>query len=289
MTDPRIHKSPSRRCRARDVGKRVLQFALLALSCELILSALGGLRYLQEGGWSANQKWQGEATSNFSEVFHSVGAVDPRGCGSGSTLTAFGEGDLKKVLCTPLLRYGDETEKEPCVVISIGCYNQWDFEEEIVKGTSCVVHTFDCTEPEGAGWQVPPGLAGRVTLHPFCVGTAAQAAKDPKFLDWDGIVDRAGVAPGAGGPDVLKMDVEGFEYAVIPEVIRKHARRPRQIAVEIHCLWQCQVNRYGMHMLRGRSYNIPALARGLRSNGYRLVERNDNPFCRHCSEMTFVL
>lgn len=57
--------------------------------------------------------------------------------------------------------------RDDCVVFSIGSNNQWTFEEAVVKGTRCKVHTFDCTVRNP---QPPDSVRGRVSFHPLCLG-----------------------------------------------------------------------------------------------------------------------
>ena len=94
----------------------------------------------------------------------------------------------------------------------------------------------------------------------------------------------------------LKMDIEGFEWTVLPEVLRAPAERlPRQIAVEIHLATGC--GRRAPHFpgkgrvcrLAAHDAKLKELRSEMRARGYLLIDRNDNPFCGHCSEVLFAL
>jgi len=51
---------------------------------------------------------------------------------------------------------------KPCIIISVGSRNQWDFELNIGKALPhCHIHTLDCTV-EG---RVPEVLKDQVTFH----------------------------------------------------------------------------------------------------------------------------
>jgi hypothetical protein len=72
--------------------------------------------------------------------------------------------------------------------------------------------------------------------------------------------------------DLLKMDIEGFEYAVIDDILA-HRLDVRQICVEFHCDTQIRVSYTRLHVLRYVLRLIVA--------GYRLVHWTN-------SEFTFV-
>ena len=84
----------------------------------------------------------------------------------------------------------------------------------------------------------------------------------------------------------LKADIEGWEWAVVDQVLGSAATSlPRQIAIELHLRthpWRNVTGFNGAGLLRGDSGYI------LERAGYALVDRNDNPWCPHCSEVLFV-
>jgi hypothetical protein len=84
--------------------------------------------------------------------------------------------DTSKIMCgTEQLSI--ERKKE-CIVYSVGGNNQWEFENDILRLTSCHIHTFDCTGNE-ARFQVPNN--DRLTFHHICLGAVSQPA--PKNED----------------------------------------------------------------------------------------------------------
>ena len=92
------------------------------------------------------------------------------------------------------------------------------------------------------------------------------------------------------------MDIEGFEWTVLPEVLRAPAERlPRQIAVEIHLATHCfrRVPHFpgkgGVCHLAAHDAKLKELRSEMRARGYLMIDRNDNPFCGHCSEVLFAL
>eukprot|EP00178_Gracilaria_changii_P013702 TRINITY_DN3865_c0_g1_i1.p2 TRINITY_DN3865_c0_g1~~TRINITY_DN3865_c0_g1_i1.p2 ORF type:complete len:482 (+),score=97.16 TRINITY_DN3865_c0_g1_i1:135-1580(+) len=189
--------------------------------------------------------------------FAAMGPVVPSCC----RFDEFGVGDEKKVICANARNFGGEQ----CWVVSLGCNGKWKFEEAIIERTNCVVHTLDCT----GEWPVPDKLKSRVTLHKICIGTKSDAKKRNNYYSWHKIVQLE-----SGMPSLLKMDVEGKEYAVLNEMLAGGEELlPEQMAVEIH--------------IRQQSHTVP-LFQNLSRKGYQLVHRADNPFCASCSEVTIV-
>jgi hypothetical protein len=192
-------------------------------------------------------------------------------------LDSFGAGDEEKRVYN--LKSGSVTNE--CFVISIGSNGMWGFERDIFERTNCRIETFDCT----GVWEVPVELRKRVTLHKICIGPTDIVIGDEKFMQWDSILNYLQLK---SAPHYLKMDIEGFEYSVLRNVIDSGHHMPRQIAMEIHY----------------RTSNTPLLSwsqRGKSSaelamfmmwlwdyGGYALIDRRDNLFCAHCSEILLM-
>ncbi|PSC73335.1 presequence protease chloroplastic mitochondrial-like [Micractinium conductrix] len=79
------------------------------------------------------------------------------------------------------------------------------FEEAVLQDTQCEVHTFDCT------WDGKVIEEGRHTYHKICVGDKSEQRNEMQFLTLSDIIDMLGGRP----VDLLKMDIEGFEYEVV--------------------------------------------------------------------------
>lgn len=173
----------------------------------------------------------------------------------------FGYGDGQKIVCANARQFSGPG----CWVVSLGCNGHWEFERDIVKRTNCFVHTFDCT----GDWDVPKDLKDRVQLHKVCIGTKEDDRKE--YVPWETIVSYE-----KGMPAMLKMDVEGFEFPVMQEMVLGNAKLfPEQIAVEVHAT-------------KAKTEFIASLFANLTSKGFHLVHRADNPFCASCSEVTLV-
>ncbi len=135
-------------------------------------------------------------------------------------------------------------------VISGGAGNDISFELELIRRFGARVHLFD-PSPTGAAtvqrmrpaeglWYYPIGLAGQegkiafdrpaeATEGSYRLASGANADLSfpcRKLSSWlpEQLISEI---------SLLKIDIEGFEYEVLPDVI-KAGFRPRQIAVEFH-------------------------------------------------------
>lgn len=190
------------------------------------------------------------------------------------------QGDGGKLICG--LDEIVDTPDNPCVVYSIGGNNQWDFEADIVKRTTCKVFTFDCTV-EG---RVPGDLQDRVEYHKICLGTNTEGAAEgstQKFMRLGEIMQMLG----HDHITLLKMDIEGYEYSVLYEIFdEKGVALPEQISFELH--YETQMPGLDWWGRQATAGEIAFFARRIYEAGYRFISREDNPLCDHCTELTAV-
>ncbi len=168
-----------------------------------------------------------------------------------------------------------------CIIISLGSRNMWDFEEDIyAKMPNCKIHTFDCTVPVGS--QPPKNISSRTTLHRICIGSKDSTTKDGAvFKTWESIMT---VIKATKEPLYLKMDIEGYEYQVLQSIVDAGKLMPVQIAFELH--YRTQMRRLPWYLRSKSSAEIVTFMEYLHhEGGYFLIDRHDNPFCDHCSEL----
>lgn len=190
-------------------------------------------------------------------------------------LDFFGTGDGRKFACID----GFEKKKD-CVILSVGCNGQWEFEEDIIKKTKyCKVHTFDCT----GDFIVPTHIAHRVIFHKICIGENKNVNLFKNYYEILQLI-------GANNPTFLKMDIEGFEFEVFRNILKGAAISgvlPDQIAFELHAK-----NTYDLLSWFGRykTYlEIYSLMNMLEKvGGYKLVSRDDNEVCAYCTELLVI-
>lgn len=190
--------------------------------------------------------------------------------------------DGGKWLCDLPALAGDEG----CVVYSLGSNGQFEFELEMVARTPCTVHTFDCTLD--AATLVLPS-SPRIHFHALCAGEGS--AEDPRYQSL------AALAAGLGHSrvDLLKMDIEGFEYRVVESLYKDVLRgapgaeqlMPLQISLEVHTQTHFSVLPWARAPGLSAA-ELDALWVPLTDLGYVVVSREDNRLCEQCSEFTAV-
>ena len=209
--------------------------------------------------------------------------------------------DASKIVCG--MEQLDFLNDKKCVVYSIGGNNKWQFELDVLSGTSCQVYTFDCTGSKSR-FQKPQD--DRLSFHHICLGAASQPA--PEFAD--------NCTQGICGPimtlqeiqkmlghdqiDLLKMDIEGYEWPIFeswPELSDNEADSigfvlPMQILVEIHYRTQFSDLFRPNQTLKQADFKLPEelvrLQAHLLRMGYAVIVRDDNRACRHCTELTLM-
>lgn len=183
----------------------------------------------------------------------------------------------------PAERHGDWTIAaagigRDSVVYSFGVGTDIDLDLALIERTGVEVHAFDPT-PTSRAWVKQQTLPERFRFHPFGVaGYDGEALFSPPAspeMVSHTMIERPGTASGAitgqvlrvatimqrlghERIDLLKMDVEGAEYAVIEDML-SCGIEPRQVLVEFH------------H--RFRAVGRPQTARAvdlLRSAGYKI-------------------
>eukprot|EP00047_Mylnosiga_fluctuans_P010384 m.16007 g.16007 ORF g.16007 m.16007 type:complete len:344 (-) comp3089_c0_seq1:183-1214(-) len=220
--------------------------------------------------------------------------VDPTiSCPPGLPLELLGSpgSDGSKWACGP------QQLKAPCHVLSLGSNNDYSFEEAVLKNTPCTVSTFDCTLPDSQ-----PGHSVDPKRHRFfakCLGSAAKAAQDPRFVT----LPQAMRMIGKRRVDLFKMDIEGFEYDVLAawgssaENLQT-AHLPVQISVEVHIAalyWGTSFfgadDTSNLHW-GARDVVTPAelalLLGHLGDLGYGVVNAERNGGCKHCIELVLM-
>jgi hypothetical protein len=225
------------------------------------------------------------ARTEWTATFDLMGPVSPSCC----ILNVYGNGDGEKFVCSNAPSFVDTSSGSDCWIASIGSNGDFSFEYSVYEQSSCHIHTFDCT----GTWEVPHNISSRVTLHPICVSDHTNGS----YMAWNDIVARATNGKGTP-PAYLKMDVEGWEYAVLPSLAMYPDVAPEQIAVELHVVTYPQavstmINspwgpRPGTNLLYVEQKSFVSLMSTMFEAGYKLVWRQDNKYCAHCSEILLM-
>ena len=227
--------------------------------------------------------------------FDLLGPVGPR---CASPLEKFGNRDDEKRACGL-----SKHLSQPCVIVSVGNNNMWHFEADAANRTGCDVHVFDCTV--SASTQPPLELRRRVFFHHLCIANRTfDDAAGRSFVTWSTLLQRT--VPSAAAPEYLKLDVEGFEYGVMRDVLDS-GTLPKQIAIEVHWRtytsaarasgwpWRCVGGEASARARDGMyACDVPpeAIAQWSdelwRRGRYMLIDRHDNVRSKYCAEVLFA-
>lgn len=187
-----------------------------------------------------------------------------------------------------------------CVVYSIGGNNQWEFEVDILERTSCEVHTFDCTG-NIERFKVPTNDS-RLHFHYECLHGGVGDVPGPNFLTLSEMAHKYGHTQ----IDLLKMDIEGFEWGVFDGFSHHHQHEqeegnrpkadgsfmelvlPMQILVEVHYKTHFKELFHDRRADWKFEEDMISLARQLFQMGYIVIKHDDNRACKHCVELTLV-
>ena len=172
-----------------------------------------------------------------------------------------------------------------CIVYSFGSANRYDFEDTMLRSAPCEVHTFDCTIDPDPNRKDP-----RIHFHKWCLGSPGQPAP---FMALPDIMKALGHAT----VDLLKIDIEGFEYFVVEALYRSHLEAaargdeadlglPLQMCIEFHVRAWNQPHSFSCkwYSLEGPNPPCPSLTKGdaalpwvqLSDMGYAVAHRENN-------------
>ena len=122
-----------------------------------------------------------------------------------------------------------------CIVYSLGSSKNFDFEVGVLKHLGCAVFTFDCTVGDASALAA---AAGNIKFKPWCVGGRDEMKKISSDWGHGGEIKQYYTLRtimrklGHDHVDILKMDIERHEFAVIESLEASAA--PGQIAFEVH-------------------------------------------------------
>lgn len=179
------------------------------------------------------------------------------------------------------------SKKRDCHIMSIGSNDQWEFELAVMHTLKhCHVHTFDCTLANNTPKRKPKN--GYVHFYPYCI--AAESRIDSKnnreYLTYTELWKKTGAL---SPPRLAKMDVEGFEYDVIPQMLLSTdpAVLPEQFMIELHFMTRMWAISW---MLRSLSAAEIMMLMGIlfRQGGYLPAYTFYYSGCKSCMEVLFI-
>eukprot|EP01135_Chromosphaera_perkinsii_P003946 Nk52_evm13s263 gene=Nk52_evmTU13s263 len=269
-----------------------------SFGCEEALKDSNGIFCLPDEQWKRVKKiarrqrllnMYGITNFQFSDayVYYQTAWEAEISCPEEMRLGLIGEGG--KWLCDPERLLGGGQRK--CLVYSVGSNNEYGFEESIHQlYPYCEIHTFDHTVEN----PTPPGF---VKYHKWGVsGTDGPVDADGKLLDRQ--VYRLPTVISALGHEgvsitVLKIDVEGAEYATFKEYfVEPTPEQPavpqfnfEQILIEVH-----SGENYGYSWQEAYLVTHELMLNFVRFGNYAVAHKEPNIASpsRCCSEFVFV-
>lgn len=135
----------------------------------------------------------------------------------------------------------------PCVVYAVGAADEISFDEQMAEKYGCDVHVIDPSAKSRASFgKLEKGEArgkGKVTYHPWAIGPVSENPAEAMKLNLDGqdcvVKTLAQIAAELGHQkvDVLKLDIEGGEFAALKEMRKSGSLKKlgvKQLQVEFH-------------------------------------------------------
>jgi hypothetical protein len=172
-----------------------------------------------------------------------------------------------------------------CIIYSLGSFNNFNFEFDVLKQTSCEIHTYDCTSE-------PPQKTANLYFHKICMGETSHLQpytfpfvgqpmnpylnNTSLFKPFHTIVQENNHTH----VHILKMDIEGGEYSVFADLLKNSAETnlPYQISFESHW-WDRDIYHSTLHQ-----HMFAQLWR----SGYRFLQHEFNPSDNTCVEWTLM-
>ena len=227
----------------------------------------------ERADWNPLQLFEFTRNENQPEKWERFDALGPVIQCPSIILESFGKDDGEKRICGNL-------NTNECVVISVGSFNVWDFEIAIhEKYPNCEIHTLDCYN-QGI---IPDEIKSKTSFHSICLSIQDKIINNKEFLTWGSFARKIGLK---SPPTAMKMDIEGFEWSVIPSIIKTNYLIPESFSFELHYLTNIEEL---LWMGRKRNnHEIGLFIEFLYNYGYILVDRHDNIHCSTCTELVIA-
>jgi len=174
-----------------------------------------------------------------------------------------------------------------CVVYGMGIAGESHFEQTMAE-SGCETHAFDCTiKPDS------PAVKDKAfTFHEWCIGPEkSKINKNNLYLVGGGLRFKTftSTLKELGHPvlDILKFDIEGFEWTLFEEDLLPASILPNQLSFELHTEG-ANTAFVPPEPVKGKSFEeVNALILRLFDLGYRVVDKAVN-YDQFCSEFTLV-
>jgi hypothetical protein len=239
---------------------------------------------LEKGSEEAAQPWLPEARGSVFEAVEVSLPLEPPVL-KHSRSTGSGQGDKNIVGLGQLTRDGRR-----CVVYGMGIADDSSFEQQMQQ-LGCETHAFDCTVSPSS-----PAIVGKsFHFHNWCIGHQGGIS----FADNKYVHDNKDALQFKSLPDTMKMlnhthidllkfDIEGFEWQLFQSQILTSDNPPEQLSFELHT--QKANPAYVPHgNVHDKGYvEVNRLFRSLYDLGYRVTSKELNSGDPACAEFVAV-
>ncbi|XP_045211123.2 probable methyltransferase-like protein 24 isoform X2 [Mercenaria mercenaria] len=176
--------------------------------------------------------------------------------------------------------------EESCIVYSFGINNDFSFDEAVTKYYGCEVHSFD------PSMNMDDFTKGKIHFHNLGISARDEVTDDKwNLLRYNSIRSKLGHKKNIS---VLKMDIEIYEWEVLPDIISTgDLAGTYNLVVEFHLAMSSPE--------QGKDKYLPALKllKSLYDHGYRIFWTHQNKWCQfvskckqelrtNCHEVNFV-
>lgn len=239
-----------------------------------------------EDGWVP--EWHQEGNSVFADVTPAFPLLPPYVDHAPRAINVEGS---KNIVSTGNLKSTD------CIVYAAGIADNSEFEQQMAAGTPCQVHAFDCTIDKSA-----PAVKGKdFHFHDWCIGKG-----DGKMFGRSNGYVNAGVGINAetniqfkslestmtelghSHVDLLKFDIEGFEWPLFQDEILQSGRLPTQLAFELHTSGANAAAVPPVNVHDKHKKEVDGLFLKLYDKGFRVVSKEINPGDASCAEFVAI-
>ncbi|XP_060085145.1 probable methyltransferase-like protein 24 [Ylistrum balloti] len=163
-------------------------------------------------------------------------------------------------------------ERNSCLVYSFGIQFDFSFDDEIASVFGCEVHSFDPSMH-----QEDHRRSQSVFFHATGIADYSGVSNDMagwKMRTYQAI--REELQHVSRTPDVIKMDIEGWEWNALPDMLKSsYLSGVKQLLVEFHSSTDSHVKEYWVHKL--------SILRDLYFEGYRVFWVGRNMMCTYTS------
>jgi len=191
--------------------------------------------------------------------------------------------------------------KGDCVVYSLGVAGNSRFEDIMASKYDCEVHAFDCTVNANLKNIKASMKNPKFNFHEWCIGDDSKVNMEASGYTKGGgrnheqsqMVFKSLATSmkelGHTSMDLLKFDIEGFEWQLFERELLKGIVKPQQISFELHTEgakpWAVPEGN-----TKGRTNNqVNNLFLQMHKHGYRVASKELNRHDHACAEFVMIL